>query len=41
MKYNPATTSVDEWTSADTGIGATIAIGSQIFMGYDTMGCDF
>jgi thiazole synthase ThiGH ThiG subunit len=26
----PAVTSVDEWTSADTGVGAAMAAGSQL-----------
>lgn len=26
----PAVTSVDEWTRADTGVGAAIAAGSQL-----------
>jgi hypothetical protein len=28
-KYTPAVTNVDEWTKADTGVGAAIAAGSQ------------
>jgi hypothetical protein len=28
-KYTPAVTSVDEWTSADTGVGAAIAAGNH------------
>lgn len=28
-RNTPAVTSVDEWTSADTGVGAAIAAGSQ------------
>lgn len=33
--YKPATTRVDEWTRAETGIGATIdlGIGNQILKG--------
>jgi len=26
----PAVTNVDEWTNADTGVGAAIAAGSQL-----------
>jgi hypothetical protein len=29
IKYTPAVTRVDEWTKADTGVGAAIAAGSQ------------
>jgi hypothetical protein len=28
-RNTPAVTSVDEWTNADTGVGAAIAAGSQ------------
>lgn len=28
-RYTPAVTSVEEWTSADTGVGAAMAAGSQ------------
>lgn len=28
-KYTPAVTSVDEWTSEDTGVGAAMAAGNQ------------
>jgi len=28
-RYTPAVTSVDEWTSAETGVGAAIAAGSH------------
>lgn len=28
-KYTPAVTKVDEWTKADTGVGAAIAAGNQ------------
>lgn len=28
-RYTPAVTSVEEWTRADTGVGAAIAAGSQ------------
>lgn len=28
-KYTPAVTKVEEWTSAETGVGAAIAAGSQ------------
>lgn len=28
-RNTPAVTNVDEWTSADTGVGAAIAAGSQ------------
>ena len=28
-RYTPAVTRVDEWTRADTGVGAAIAAGSQ------------
>lgn len=28
-RYTPAVTSVDEWTNADTGVGAAIAAGNQ------------
>lgn len=28
-KYTPAVTRVEEWTKADTGVGAAIAAGSQ------------
>lgn len=30
IKKTPAVTSVDEWTSEDTGVGAAIASGSQV-----------
>jgi hypothetical protein len=30
IKNTPAVTSVDEWTSADTGVGAAIAAGNQL-----------
>ena len=29
MRKTPATTNVDEWMSADAGVGASIASGSQ------------
>lgn len=29
IKYTPAVTKVDEWTSAEIGVGAAIAIGNQ------------
>jgi len=29
----PAVTSVEEWTSAETGVGAAIAAGSQLIKG--------
>ena len=32
-KKTPAVTSVEEWTSADTGVGAAIAAGSQLEKG--------
>ena len=28
-KYTPAVTKVDEWTNAETGVGAAIAAGNQ------------
>jgi len=28
-KYTPAVTRVEEWTSADTGVGAAMAAGSH------------
>jgi len=28
-KYTPAVTRVDEWTSAETGVGAAMAAGSH------------
>lgn len=30
VKNTPAVTSVDEWTKADTGVGAAIAAGNQL-----------
>ena len=32
-KYTPAVTKVEEWTKADTGVGAAIAAGSQALKG--------
>lgn len=32
-KKTPAVTRVDEWTSADTGVGAAIAAGNQLEKG--------
>ena len=29
IKYTPAVTRVEEWTSAETGVGAAIAAGNQ------------
>lgn len=33
IKYTPAVTSVEEWTSAETGVGAAIAAGSHLING--------
>jgi hypothetical protein len=33
IKYTPAVTKVEEWTRADTGVGAAMAAGSQALKG--------
>jgi hypothetical protein len=33
IKYTPAVTKVEEWTNADTGVGAAIAAGNHALKG--------
>jgi hypothetical protein len=37
MRYKPAVTRVEEWTKAEIGVGAAIAIGSQEENGYSAL----